>query len=178
MPRSYATPNRSANENVTPWRNGAHYAVTGPSGDDRGMNSEDEVTQMKREFGARLRRKLAEMGVPEDKMVTHVKDGMNASGTKVRWQTVQSWTEGLSFPLGKNLIGLARFLRVPEHHLVPPMVDADPPQQWIDFKKTPEGVSMNDMERWAVRLFPWERSPTLGDYRQLLALYRANAERA
>lgn len=28
-----------------------------------------------------------------------------------------------------------------------------------------------------MRFFPWMRPPTVGDYRQLLALYRSNAER-
>jgi hypothetical protein len=138
------------------------------------MSGDDlEMVRRRGEFTAVLRQRvLVELGIPKEEAPRYLADGCD-----VRWQTAQSWLEGKSFPLGANLRRLSKFIGVAEAKLVGPMIDEAPPEAFTAFLKTPEGSSMTDLERWAVRLFPWHSAPTLGDYRQLLALYRANAER-
>lgn len=136
-------------------------------------SDELEMVRRRAEFTAVLRQRvIIELGIPEKEAPRYLADGC-----KVRWQTAQSWLEGLSFPLGANLRRLASFIGVAEAKLVGPMIDEAPPAAFTAFLETPEGASMLDLERWAIRLFPWHSTPTIGDYRQLLALYRANAER-
>jgi len=112
------------------------------------------------------------MGVPEEEATTWLAQAVN-----VRWQTAQAWLLGTTIPLGKNLHRLAKALGIAEAKLLGPMVDEDPPPAFDAFRRTPEGASMTDVETWTIRLFSWAKEPTVGEYRQLLALYRANSER-
>jgi hypothetical protein len=137
--------------------------------------SDGDVQSTRRRFAAALRRRIVdELGVPEREAA-----GWLAAKMGVRWQTAQFWLEGQSFPLGHNLTRLGEAVGLDFKALVGPMVDDQEPQwpAWAAFKGTPEGASLADEERWTLRLFPWPRPPTVGDYRSLLALVRANAER-
>lgn len=97
----------------------------------------------------------------------------------VRWQTAQFWLDGESFPMGHNLAKLSEAIGMNARELLGPMTDDVDPQwpTWRTFLDTPEGRSISDDERWALRLFAWPKPPTVGDYRALLALVRTNSER-
>lgn len=97
-----------------------------------------------------------------------------------RWQTVQDWLQAKRFPLGNQLVQIGDAVGVDPSVLLGPLLDEVDPRwpTWREFRATPEGASMATLEAWAMRFFPWMRPPTVGDYRQLLALYRSNAERA
>lgn len=141
-----------------------------PAPSDKG-----DVARTRQRFAERLRRRvLVELGVAEKEATTWL-----ANKAGVRWQTAQFWLDGQSFPLGHNLTRLAEAIGMDSRDLLGPLTDDVDPQwpTWRTFLETPEGVSMNDGERWALRLFPWPKPPTVGDYRSLLALVRANAER-
>lgn len=138
------------------------------------VSGDVESTRMR--FAAILRRRIiTEIGIPEDKAAGWLADKMD-----VRWQTAQFWLDGKSFPVGQNLTLLSEAIGVPARDLLGPLSDDIDPRwpTWREFLGTPEGVSMNDEERWTLRLFGWPKPPTVGDYRSLLALVRSNAERA
>lgn len=140
---------------------------------EEGDEAQQEVQRVRAEFKARLHQLvIVEREIPEEKAAGYLRDSIG-----VRWATAKEWLRGQSFPTGANLIALARFLDVPWTTLVPPMIDAAPPPAFVDFLKTPEGRSLEELERWSIRLFQWAKPATVGDYRQLLALYRSNAER-
>lgn len=122
-----------------------------------------------------IKRKLAEHGVTDESRMSR----WLADRCDVRWQTTQQWVLGNSFPQGKNLMKLAAALNMTEAELLGPLRDALEPKNasWVAFLETPEGKSMDDEERWLLRLFSWPKEPQIGDYRGLLALIRTNAER-
>jgi hypothetical protein len=133
-----------------------------------------DVERTRKLFAERLNARLQELGVPEERRAGWLREKMG-----VRWQTAQFWLEGQSFPMGHNLTLLAEAIGMDPRELLGPMTDDVEPRwpTWAAFKATPEGQSMSDEERWALRLFAWPKPPTIGDYRSLLALVRANAER-
>lgn len=143
---------------------------------DPGDADRGDVARARKRFARRLRQRIiAELGVPEREAA-----GWLAEKMGVRWQTAQFWLDGDSFPLGHNLTRLSEAIGMNARDLLGPMSDDIDPRwpSWRDFLATPEGVSMADEERWALRLFGWPKPPTVGDYRALLALVRSNAERA
>lgn len=128
---------------------------------------------MRARFSEALRARLAELGIREGQE-RWLQDKLG-----VRWQTAQAWLQKESFPLGHNLSRLAEALAMDPKALVGPMLDDIEPRypSWPQFLETAEGRSINDDERWALRLFAWPTPPTIGDYRSLLAVVRANADR-
>lgn len=132
-----------------------------------------DVIRARARFSDALRARLVELGVREGQ------EKWLHENVKVRWQTAQAWLQGQSYPLGHNLTRLAEALAMDPKALVGPMLDDVEPRypSWTAFLETPEGASITDDERWALRLFAWPKAPTTGDYRSLLAVVRANAER-
>lgn len=122
-----------------------------------------------------IKRKLGAHGVTDESRMSR----WLSERCGVRWQTTQQWVLGNSFPQGKNLMKLAAVLEMSEAELLGPLRDALEPKNpaWIAFQATPEGLSMDDEERWILRLFSWPKEPQIGDYRGLLALIRTNSER-
>jgi hypothetical protein len=118
---------------------------------------------------------MGDFDVPEKQWVTWICE----RGPFKRWQTVQHWIDGVSFPQGYNLAKLAKALDMKPSDLLGQLKDdlEPPPATWVTFLATPEGASTSEEERWSLRLFPWTKEPTVGDYRGLLALLRTNAER-
>lgn len=138
-------------------------------------NVSGDVERVRRVFAERLRRRIiTEIGIPEDKAAGWLSEKMG-----VRWQTAQYWLDGKSFPLGQNLTLLGQAVGMTPLELVGPMTDDLEPRwpSWAAFLDTPEGRSITVEERWTLRLFGWPKAPSVGDYRNLLALVRSNAER-
>jgi hypothetical protein len=134
-----------------------------------------DVARTRKRFAERLKKRIiTELGVPEKDAV-----GWLAEKMGVRWQTAQYWLDGESFPLGHNLTRLGEAVGVDPRELIGPLTDDVEPTHptWKAFLETPEGKSLSDEERWALRLFWWPKPPTVGDYRSLLALVRTNNER-
>ena len=143
------------------------------SKDADGVSGDVERTRAR--FSERLRKRVVdELGIPLEKAPAWLQEKMG-----VRWQTAQSWLNGVSFPLGHNLTKLSEAVGVDARDLLGPLTDDVEPTHpsWRTFLATPEAASMTDQERWAMRLFWWAKPPTVGDYRSLLALIRSNAER-
>jgi hypothetical protein len=145
-----------------------------PPSEPPSESTEDDVLDVRAHFAAALNRRLDELGVPERERTTWIKDRVGG-----RWQTAQFWLKGKTFPLGHSLTKLARALAIEPYVLVPPQSDQNipPPPAWAAFRKTPEGQSMTDEERWLLRLFAWPKPPVVADYRALLVVVRNNSER-
>lgn len=146
---------------------------------DPGAPAAGDVARARKRFAKvlneRVRKLAAEESVTDEREIV----GWLSRKVGVRWQTAQFWLDGDSFPLGHNLQRLAEAIGMNARELLGPMVDDVDPKwpTWRAFLETPEGKSLTDDERWALRLYQWEKPPTVGDYRGLLALHRSNAER-
>jgi hypothetical protein len=126
------------------------------------------------DFSERLRRRiLQEFGIPAEHASTWLSRKVG-----VRWQTAQFWLDGTSMPAGHNMARVAEAVRMDarELFLTEPEDEPETPA-WRAFLQTPEGASMTPAERQACHLFLWQKAPTVGDYRSLLAVVRQNAER-
>lgn len=144
--------------------------------DSATVTTEGDVERARRVFSGTLHRRLGELGIAEKQRVTWLQEQL---GEK-RWQTVQFWLEGKSFPQGHRLRRLADVLRMNASELVGPMADQiDPPwPTWREFLATKDGQTVDDEERWQLRLFSWAKAPTVEDYRALLVVVRNNASRS
>lgn len=142
--------------------------------DEEDKEDKQRIEISRQQFSARLQARLDELGVPVASRATWLSEA-----TEKRWQTAQFWLTGKSFPLGHNLAAVALAVGMRPEELIGPMDAALEPETsaWRAFAETPEGASLSDQERWILRLHPWMRPPTVGDYRALLALIRTNAER-
>jgi hypothetical protein len=140
------------------------------------LNPEAQRARMR--FATVLRRRVEEdLGVPPAHSVKWVADRVG-----VNWQTAQFWMEGTSIPRGENLTRLVEVVGLDPWELVggpsgPPSDQHRDPASWGAFLETPEGASMTDAERAVMARHPWLQAPTVSDWRSLLALIRANAER-
>lgn len=136
-------------------------------------NARLDIPEARERFAKNLREAIAHQGV------TSGHERWLSDKIDVRWQTVQDWLQAKRFPLGHQLVQIGDAVGVDPSVLLGPLLDEVTPRwpAWVAFKETPEGASMTTLEAWAMRFFPWMRPPTVGDYRQLLALYRTNAER-
>lgn len=136
------------------------------------------VARQREHLARTINARMQELGVEERERTTWVHERFHQNGDPVRWQTVQTWFRGESFPQGRRIRMLAKVLGVNFNTLMGPMNDTGPvPASWPRFLETPEGASITDEERWTLRLFPWPADPAVADYRGLLSLLRGNAER-
>jgi len=148
--------------------------MTRQSDQNKGVQEASE--EARRKFAEQLNRRLEEFGVKKELRTTwlHEKTG-------VRWQTCQTWLLGSHFPRTEYLLRLSEVMGLSLTQLFGPNAEDYEPSwtSWREFREeTPEGRSMSDAETWMLRLIGWPAPPTVGEYRQLLALFRSNADRA
>lgn len=136
-----------------------------------------DVVEVRKRFAEVVNRRLDVFDVPTKERPRWLAERMVAAGAKsCRWQTAQYWIDGVSFPQGRNLRRLAGVLGVNLNDLVGPLSDDDAPAAYLTFLER-EGATVTSEERVTLRLFPWPQDPVVADYRSLLAIMRANAER-
>lgn len=118
------------------------------------------------------------MGIDEKERTTWLRTKLEALGEDVRWQTVQRWYQGQSHPGMRRVRLIGKALGMRDSELILPLDDhEDDPEHWRAWARTPDGLTMSQEERHLLRFFPWPQTPTVGDYRSLLAAVRTNAER-
>lgn len=128
-------------------------------------------------FTKAINDRMESRGIGEKDRTTWLREKLLDLGDEVRWQTVQAWILGRTFPSPRRVRLVAKALDMNFLELMMPLTEEpDDPPAWRSFVATPEGASASEEERWAMRFFPWPNKPTVGNYRQLLALIRTNAE--
>jgi hypothetical protein len=146
-----------------------------PRQSDQNKTVQEASEEARRKFAEQLNKRLEEFGVERE-----VRGRWLQERTGARWQTCQFWLQGRNFPKLEMLLKLGEVLGLSITSLIGPAAEDMEPSwpSWREFLATPEGASMDDFETWSLRLAGWRAPPTVGDYRQMLALYRSNAERA
>jgi hypothetical protein len=134
----------------------------------------EKARKAREEFSTKLRRRvLEELAVPEDQAATWL-----SARAGVRWQTAQFWLRGDAMPAGRNLARVAEVVAMNPSELFQVAIQDEPDTPvWLAFLETPEGKSLSTQERHILQLLPWQKDPTVADYRSLLAIVRQNAER-
>lgn len=140
--------------------------------------SQDYTERQREHFAAAIRARARELGIDDHNRTTWLRDRLGELGEHVRWQTVQRWYQGASYPGLRRVRLIGRALNMRESELLLPLDDHDDdPPHWLAWSRTPDGRTMSEEERHILRFFPWPTTPTPGDYRALLAAVRTNAER-
>lgn len=105
-------------------------------------NARLDIPEGRARFAANLRAALVHAGVESghEKWLSEKID--------VRWQTVQDWLQAKRFPLGHQLVQIGDALHVDPGALLGPLLDEVEPKwtSWREFRATPEGRSMQDLE--------------------------------
>lgn len=143
------------------------------------VNASKNYTDRQRAFFCEgITRRAREEGVHERNRTTWLRDQLEAAGEHVRWQTVQAWFAGTTYPGPARAAIVARVLRMrPEDLILQVDEQADDPDWWRAFLRTPDAATMTNGERQIVRFFPWSAPPDNADCRALLSLIRNNAEK-
>lgn len=128
----------------------------------------------RRRFGAALRRRVVdELGIEESAAPRWL-----AKQMEVRWQTAQFWFHGHTIPTGPKLARIAKIVGMDARALLGEIAETESDhEEYKAFLRTPEGKSMSPSERGILAVFHWPSDPTIADYRSLLSVLRANAER-
>lgn len=141
--------------------------------------SKNYYTRQRAYFSEGINRRAREEGINDRNRTTWLRDLLRDAGEPVRWQTVQDWFKGESYPGPVRAGIVARVLGMSERDLILQIEEEeDDPEWWRAFLRTPDAVAMTTAERQLVRFFPWPKPPNNADCRALLAVFRNNAERA
>lgn len=144
----------------------------------RVVDASDYVQRQREHFTGALNGRAEREGIETRNRTTWLRDLLLKQGEDVRWQTVQRWFLGTSYPGLRRVRIIAMVLGMNERDLILPLEDQeDDPDHWRAWVRTPDGAAMSDAERQILRFFPWTKTPAPADYRALLTVVRNNAER-